>query len=123
MIEPEKDGEENCKRQSCKYLANSQIPKVHRPRSVTSWHKRNAGREDLQMDILHTTNMNKSSEENECERGAIVLEKDTDGVSEQTAGAQNAAKIGDHEQQQGCDDGQIERAAIAKAFEYLNALL
>ena len=81
MVEPEKNGEENCKRQSCKYLAYTQIPEVHRPWSVASWHERNAGREDLQMDILHATNVNKSSEEDKSERRAVILEKDTDGVS------------------------------------------
>lgn len=75
------------------------------------------------MDLGHSTNVYKASKEDESQWCSVVFQKDTDWVSEETAGSEFTADIGHHKQQQRCDNGEVESAVAAKTLQNLNAFL
>ena len=86
-------------------------------------HKGGVDREDLKIDLGHAPNMDKPGKEDESQGCAIVLEEDTDPVMEKGAGAENAAEVGEDEDEEGDDDREIEGGLVAEARENFDALL
>lgn len=123
VVEPEQNGQENGKGERCKDLSNTQVPKPDKPVAIASWCEGIASRQHLEIDLCHPPYVHETGEEDEGERGAIVLEEDTNRVSEEAAGAEFAAEVGDHEDEEGGDDGEVEGSIVAKPLEDLDALL
>ena len=67
--------------------------------------------------------MDEAGEENEGKRSAIVLEEHAKSVREETAPAELAAEVGDHEDEQSSYDGEVEGLAAAETLENLDSLL
>jgi hypothetical protein len=67
--------------------------------------------------------VDKASEKDDCQRGAIVLEKHTQGVAEKAASAKFAAHVCYHEDKKSGNDGEIELLSSTEMFEDLDALL
>lgn len=67
--------------------------------------------------------MHKAREKDERERSTIVLEENTDPVTEEAAGAELATNVGDDEDEEGDHDGEIEVGSMTEALEDLYALL
>jgi hypothetical protein len=123
VVEPEQDRQEDAKRKRQEDLGHAQVPRVHDPVSPARGHKRDARRKGLELDVLHASNVDEPGEEDEGQRRAVVLEEDADRVREEAARPEDAAEVGDHEDEEGGDDGEVEVLAAAEPLEDLDALL
>lgn len=123
MVKPEENGQENSKRKSQENVACTHIPKVDKPTPARSRHKGDASRENIKLNLRHATNVDEAGKEDEGQGRAIIFEKDTQGMAKEAAGAKLTAGIGNHEDQEGGNDGEIKLGAIAQTLENLNTLL
>jgi hypothetical protein len=67
--------------------------------------------------------VNETSEEDNGQGRAIILQKDAKRVPKETAATDFTADICDHEDEQSCDDGQVEFLSSAKVLEDLDSFL
>lgn len=123
MVKPEENSQENSKRKSQENVACAHIPEVDKPTPARSWHKSDASRENIKLDLRHAAYVDEAGEEDEGQGRAIVFEKDTQWMAKEAAGAELTAGIGDHEDQEGGNDGEIKLGAISQTLEDLNTLL
>lgn len=124
MIKPEEDGQQKGKGDRNEDVAHGDVPEVDEPASLLHGrHEGDARRQRLERDVLHLAHMHEAGEEDHGQRSAIVLEEDAHGVAEQAAPAELAADIGDGEDEQGHDNGQVEGLIVAEDLEDLDALL
>ena len=124
MIKPEEDREKDCERECSEDLPDAEIPKINEPVAlVIGGHEGDAGRENLEVDLGHAPNMDEAGKEDECQGSPVVLEEDTDPVAEKGACAERAGEIGEHEHEEGDNDGEVEWSIIAEAGQNLDTLL
>lgn len=109
MVEIEKNRQQNGKRDRKKHLANTDIPQVHEPASISRWKERFRGRKRLDMDVLHVAVMDEASEEDDRQRRAVVLHELAHVSLEQRAFADHATDITAHQDEKGDHDAQIGR--------------
>lgn len=105
MVEPEEDGQEHGKGKGQEDVSSTQVPETHEPGAVGGGHEGNGCREHLNVDRSHAANVDEAGEEDEGQGCTVVFEEDAHVVVEESAGAEFAAGIGDHEEEQGGDDG------------------
>lgn len=67
--------------------------------------------------------MHETGEEDDGQRCTIVLEEHSQGVTEETAGANLAADVCNHEDKKSRNYGEVELLSSAKMFEDLDAFL
>ena len=91
MVKPKQNGEEHGKGQGGEDLGDAQLPETNEPAPATGGHEGNAGGQTLELYGIHAAHVDKAGEEDEGQRGAIVLEEEADGVAEEGAGAELAA--------------------------------
>lgn len=96
---------------------------MNEPAPVRGRHEGDACREDLQVDRLHPANVYEPREEDEGERGAVVLEEDAHVVVEEAAATEAGADVRDHEDEQRGDDRKVEWLGITQTLEDLDAFL
>lgn len=123
MIEPKEDSEQQGKGDSQEDVLDIDIPKMYQPPSVRGRKERRAGGKILQMDALHSSNVHKPSEEDDCQRGSVILDKGAHVVVKQRTAGQCVAKVRNRKDQHGDEDAQVERLGVAQQDEDLNALL
>lgn len=124
MVEPEEDGEQESKGDGDEDVGHGDIPEVDEPAPPwDSRHECGSRRQRFDLDFLHLAHVDEAGEENECQRRAVVLEEDAHRVLEQAALAKLATDVGNGEDQQGHDDGEIEGLSVAEHLEDLDALL
>lgn len=123
MVEPKENGEEHGKGQRDEDVADAELPEPDDPAAAGGGLKRDAGGQLLQLDLLQAAKVDEAGEEDYGERGAVVLEEDANAVAEEAAGAERAARVGDDEDEQGDDDGEVKVGPVAEALEHLDAFL
>lgn len=91
MIKVEKDGEQERERNSQKHIANSDMPKINKPATICCREERLARWQCRYMNVPHMSNVDKSSEEDNRQRRAIVFNKLADMPHKQIAIANQRA--------------------------------
>lgn len=124
MVKIEQNRKQDRKRHRDEHIPDRNIlPEMDEPAPIRGREESGAGGQPLQLDGLHATEVHEPRKEDDGQGGAVVLEEDADGVAEQGARAELAAGVGDHEDEQGGGDAQVEGGAVAEALEDLDALL
>lgn len=67
--------------------------------------------------------MDESGHEDDCNWRAVILEEDAHGMRKQSASAEYATGIGEHEDEQRDHHREVERPILWKDLEHLDALL
>jgi hypothetical protein len=75
------------------------------------------------MYFVHPSNMNKPREEDDCEWGSIVFQKYPYPMLKEAARPNDTRQIGAHEDEEGGDDGKVERSIISQTLQDLDSLL
>lgn len=123
VIKPKKDGEQQGERDGQEDILHTDIPKVNEPPPVRGRQEGRARGEVLEVDAGHPPDVHEAGEEDDGERGAVVLDEGAHIVVEQGAAAQLAAEVGDGEDEDGDEDAQVEGLVVAEEDEDLDALL
>lgn len=126
MIEVEENSEKQCEWDSKEDIANIDIPESHQPGTIQSRKEGLTGRKCSHINISHVTNVNEASEEDDGQRGAIVLEELPNESFEEVAVAQFSADPCTHQDKQRNHNGQVCRCFSHRpplSSEYLNTFL
>ena len=73
MIKPEQDRQQQRERNRKEDLSNTNVPEMHKPVAVRRGTERLARRQSLDVDVFHVAEMDKSSEEDERQWGAVIF--------------------------------------------------
>lgn len=123
MVKIKQDREQDREGDGNKHVPERDLPEINKPAPVSGRGERRIRRQLLELDGLHAAEVHEAREEDNRQRGTVVLQKHPHGVAEQGALAELAAGVGDHEDEQGDHDGQVEGGVVAEALEHLDALL
>ena len=107
MIKVKENGKEEGERNSKKNIANTNVPKMNQPSTVSSRKERFADGKRRHMNIPHVANMHESGEENKGKRRPIVIEESTDNPHEQCTVTQFSADVTTHEHEKSDHNAQI----------------
>lgn len=94
VVEPEENGEQQGKGDGEEDVADGNVPEVDEPAAVGGGLKGGAGRQVLEVDVLHPAHVDEPGEEDEGEWRPVILEKDANRVLEESALAERAAEVG-----------------------------
>lgn len=86
-------------------VADINVPKMDEPTAVFGWEKSLGCGQRLQVDVGHSANMDKASEEDDGQWCAVVLNEYPDITSEKRSAAERAAQVSCHQDQKGHGDG------------------
>jgi hypothetical protein len=124
VVKPKEDGEQDGKGDGSEYVPEANVPELDQPAGAVGGRRKGlTGRQVLEPNVAHLANVHEAGEENNGERGAVILQEDADGVGEEVAPAQLAADVSDEEDEQGDDDGQVKGLLVAEPGQDLDALL
>lgn len=126
VVKIEENREKYCKGNRKENVPNTNIPEMNQPRAVTCGKESLAGRECSNINIPHMTNVNKSSEEDNGQRGAIILKELPNKPLEKVAVTQLPTDPCTHQDKECNHDAQVSRCFSHRAplsGEDLNTLL
>jgi len=123
VIKPEQDGQQQRKWYGQKHVGYPYVPKMYKPASVLCGEEGGACGKALEVNFLHPADVHEAGEEDDGQRGSVVLEEGPDVVVEERACPELATGVGDEEDQHGGHDAQVEGFAVAEQGEDLDALL
>lgn len=123
VIKPEKNSQQQRKWNGQKHVGYSDIPEVDEPAPVLGGEEGGTRGKALEVNLLHPADVDEAGEEDDGQRGSVVLEEDPDVVVEERAGPKLAADVGDEEDQHGGHDAQVKGLLVAEQGEDLDSLL
>ena len=75
------------------------------------------------MDVLEPAHVDETGEEDEGKWCSIILEEDADRMLKEGALAERAAEVGDYEDKESNNDGEVKGLIVAEGLEDLDPLL
>lgn len=123
MIEIEQNSQKYCEWNGDEDISDTDVPKINKPSSVYGRRERFTGGQHAQTYIRHLADMNEASEENYCQRCAVVLDEHSNIMLEQFARADNPAHVPNYKYQDWDHDGEVEVWTGALSSQNLDAFL
>lgn len=94
MIKPEQNGQQDGKRDGEKDLADADVPEMDKPTAIGGGEERLACGQRLDVHILHVPHVDKTGEEDDGQRSAVVLDELPHVPLQQVALPEHATTIG-----------------------------
>lgn len=123
MVKPKEDGQQQSEGDGEEDVLDVKVPKPDQPGAVHGGQEGDAGGQVLDVDLDHAADVDEAGEEDDGQRGAVVLDKGADVVVEEGALADGVGGVGDGEDEDGGEDAEVEGTGVAQQLEDLDALL